>query len=142
MRACARVALVLMAVSASFGLAGCGSIDDLKDAISRWFDAAKFPGGRGVFPDDLPDATPVISPEKMPKEEPGKASKKKDKPARKLQRPQSVELPKKRPISDSTEGARAPVRGTEVQPAPPSEPAPLRLRTLWPEAPAPGKFSR
>ena len=41
MRAYARVALVLMAVSASFGLAGCGLIDDLKDAVSRWFDIGK-----------------------------------------------------------------------------------------------------
>ena len=58
MRACARVALVLKAVSASFGLAGCGSIDDPKATISRWFDFGKFPRGRGgVFPDDLPDAT-------------------------------------------------------------------------------------
>jgi hypothetical protein len=48
MRACARVALVLMAVSASFGLAGCGSIDDLKDAVFRWFDIGKTPGGRGA----------------------------------------------------------------------------------------------
>ena len=34
MRACARVALVLMALSASFGLAGCAAIDELKDTIS------------------------------------------------------------------------------------------------------------
>jgi hypothetical protein len=47
MRACARVALVLMAVSASFGLAGCGSIDDLKDAVFRWFDIGKTPGRTG-----------------------------------------------------------------------------------------------
>ena len=132
MRACARVALVLMAVSASFGLAGCGSIDDLKDTISRWFDIGKFPVGRaGVFPDDLPDATPMISPEKMPKEEASNASKKKDKPARKLQRPQTVELPKKPSISASPEAQSAP-----------SQPAPLRLRSLWPEAPPPGTFSR
>jgi hypothetical protein len=140
MRACARVALVLMAVSASFGLAGCGSIDDLKATISRWFDIGKFPRGRGgVFPDDLPDATPMIPPEKMLKEEASKASKKKNKPARKLQRPQTVELPKKPPISDSTEAVRP--QGAEAQSAP-SQPAPLRLRTLWPEAPPPGTFSR
>ena len=45
MRACARVALVLMAVSASFGLAACGAIDGLGDAVSRWFDVGKPPGG-------------------------------------------------------------------------------------------------
>ena len=38
MRACSRVALVLMALSASFGLAGCAAIDDLKFAIAQWFD--------------------------------------------------------------------------------------------------------
>jgi hypothetical protein len=87
MRACARVALVLVAVSATFGLAGCGSIDDLKDTLSRWFDIGKFPGGRGgVFPDDLPDATPMMPPEKMLKEKASKASKKKDNPTRKPQR--------------------------------------------------------
>jgi hypothetical protein len=139
MCACARVALVLTAVSASFGLAACSSIDDLKDTISRWFDIGKSPSGRGVFSDDLPDATPKNPPEKMLKEEASKASKKKDKLARKPQRPQTVELPKKPPISDSTEAARP--QGVEA-PSTPSQPAPLRLRTLWPEAPAPGTFSR
>jgi hypothetical protein len=140
MRACARVALVLMAVSASFGLAGCGAIDDLKDTISRWFDIGKLPGGRGgVLPNDLPDATPMIPPDKMVKEEASKGSKRKDKPAPKLQRPQTVATPKKPPISDSTEAARP--QGTKTQ-SPPSQPEPSRLRTLWPEAPAPGTFSR
>jgi hypothetical protein len=102
--------------------------------------ACKRPVGRaGVFPDALPDATPMIPSEKMLKEEPSKASKKKDKPARKLQRPQTVELPKKPPISESPETVRP--QGAEAQSAP-SQPAPLRLRTLWPEAPAPGTFSR
>jgi hypothetical protein len=58
MRACARVALVLMAMSASFGLTGCGPMNDLKDAVSRWFDIGKSPGGRGLLADDLPDAPP------------------------------------------------------------------------------------
>jgi hypothetical protein len=49
MRACARVALVLMAVSASFGLAACGAIDDLRDAVSRWFDVGNSPGRPGGF---------------------------------------------------------------------------------------------
>ena len=139
MRACARVALISMAVSASFGLAGCAAIDDLRDAISRWFESAKFPGGGEVFPaDDLSHATPTISPEKIPKEEAGKASKKKAKPARQPQRPQTVKLPKQPPISDSTEAARP--EGTEGQSAP-SQPAPLRLRTPYPEAPPPGIFS-
>jgi hypothetical protein len=52
MRACSRVALVLMALSASFGLAGCAAIDDLKFAIAQWFESASFPDGRGVLPDN------------------------------------------------------------------------------------------
>jgi hypothetical protein len=136
MRACARVALVLMAVSASFGLAGCGLIDDLKEAVSRWFDIGKTPGGPGVFANKLPDATPMIPPEKPLKKEASKASKKKDKS--KLQRPQTVE--KKLPTSDSTQTAKP--QGRAEPQSVPSQPTPSQLRTLWPEAPAPGTFSR
>ena len=131
MRACARVALVLVAVSASIGLAACSAIDDLKAAVSRWFDVGKSPGGRRVvFTDDLPDTTPMIPPEKPLKKEASKASKKKDKS--KVQRPQTAE--KKLPTSGSAEAAKP-------QSVPP-QPAPSQLRTLWPEAPAPGTFSR
>jgi hypothetical protein len=102
MRACARVALVLMAVSASFGLAACGAIDGLGDAVSRWFDVGKPPGGPGgFFADHLPNATPMIPPKKSLKNEASKASKasKKDKPASKVQRPQTAEqkLPNEAP---------------------------------------------
>ena len=136
MCACARVALVLVAVSASIGLAACSAIDDLKAAVSRWFDVGKSPGGRGwVFTDDLPDTTPMIPAEKPLKKEASKASKKKDKS--KVQRPQTVE--KKLPTSDSTQAAKP--QGAEPQSVP-SQPAPSRLRTLWPEAPAAGTFSR
>src|SRR5215831_11710451 len=134
MRACARVALVLVAVSASISLTACSAIDDLKAAVSRWFDR-KSPSGRGVFPDDLPDTTRMIPPEKPLKKEASKASKKKDKS--KVQRPQTVE--KKLPTSDSTQAAKP--QGAEPQSVP-SQPAPSQLRTLWPEAPAPGTFSR
>ena len=96
MRACARVALVLMAVSASFGLAACGAIDGLGDAVSRWFDVGKPPGGpAGVFADHLPNAPPMIPPKKSLEEasKPSKASKasKKDKPASKVQRALTAE---------------------------------------------------
>jgi hypothetical protein len=67
MRACARVALVLMAVSASFGLAAC-TIDDLRDAMSRWFDVGKSP-----FAEHLPNTTPMIPPKKSLKNETSKA---------------------------------------------------------------------
>jgi hypothetical protein len=123
MRACVRVALVLMALSASFGLAGCAAIDELKAAFSRWVESEKLPSGRGSFADDLPDATPVIPPEKPSKKEASKPSKQ-VKSARKLQRPQTVVLPpKKPPIPDSIEAARP--EGTEGQSAP-SPPAPPR----------------
>ena len=143
MRACTRVALVSMAVSASFGLAGCGAIDDLKDAMSRWFDSGNFLGGRA--PADLQDAT-LIPAEKTPNEAASKASKKqaqvskkKHKPARKVQRPRTVESPNKPPVPDSTDAVRP--QNAEPQSVP-SEPAPLRLRSPFPEAPAPETFSR
>ena len=134
MRACSRVALVLMALSASFGLAGCAAIDDLKFAIAQWFESARFPDG--VLPDnDLPNATPMIPPDKIPKEAATKPSE--PKAARKLQRPQTVKLQEKPPTSDSTEAVRP--EETEGQSAPPVT---LRLRTPYPEAPPPGIFSR
>jgi hypothetical protein len=151
MRACARVALISMVVSASFGLAGCGPVDDLKESVSRWFDIGKLPSPRAAaVPDDLPAATRVLPPEKMPAEEASQAPKKstkKAKPARKPHRPQTVEPAKKPPISDSPEAARpqgteaAKPQGTEAQ-SPPAQPEKPRLRTLWPDAPASGTFSR
>jgi hypothetical protein len=134
MGACARVALISMTVSASFGLAGCAAIDDLKVSISQWF--VNFTGKGEVLLGKAP-AAPVIAPEKIPKEA-AKAPKKKIKAARKLQRPQTVVLPpKKPPISDSPETARP--DETEGQFAPPAS---MRLRTPYPEAPPPGIFSR
>jgi hypothetical protein len=127
MRACVRVALVLMALSVSFGLAGCTAIGELKEAFLRWVEPERLPS------DDLPDANPVILPEKPSKKEASKSSKQ-VKSARKLQRPQIVMLPpKKPPIPDSTEAAR-PER-TEGQSAP-SQPTP-RWLSRWPEAPPP-----
>ena len=68
MRACSRVALVLMVLSASFGLAGCAAIDDLKFAIAQWFEVREVLGRTRVLPDnDLPNATPMIPPDKIPK---------------------------------------------------------------------------
>ena len=128
-----------MALSASFGLAGCAAIDDLKFAIAQWFESARFPDGRGVLlPDnDLPNATTMIPSEKIPKQDATKPSERMPKAARKLQRPQTAKLQKKPPISDSTEAVRP--EETEGQSAPP---ATLRLRTPYPEAPPPGIFSR
>ena len=138
MGACARVALISMAVSASFGLAGCAAIDALKASISQWFDTVNFTGEREMLPGNAPEAAPVIAPERIPKEA-AKAPKKKIKAAaRKRQRPQTVVLPPKKPlISGSPETARP--GETEGQSAPPAS---MRLRTPFPEAPPPGIFSR
>ena len=136
MRACSRVALVLMVLSASFGLAGCAAIDDLKFAIAQWFESARFPDGRGVLPDnDLPNATPMIPPEKIPKQDATKPSEKMPKAARKLRRPQTVKLQEKPPISNSTEAVRP--EETEGQSAPPVT---LRLRTPSPKRRRPEFF--
>jgi hypothetical protein len=125
-----------MAVSASFGLAACGAIDDLRDAVSRGFDDRKPPGRpEGFFAGDLPDATPIVPPQKPLKNEPSKASK--DKPASKVQRPQTAE--KKLPTSTSSTMAKPQDAAPQSVP---SQPTPLRLRTLWPEAPPAGTFSR
>jgi hypothetical protein len=40
----ARVAIVSLTLSASFGLAGCAAIDDLKVSILQWFDTENFTG--------------------------------------------------------------------------------------------------
>jgi hypothetical protein len=136
---CARVALVLMALSASLGLAGCAAIDELREAFLRWVESEKLPSGRGLSADDLPEATPVIPPEKPSKKEASKPSKR-VKSARKLQRPQPVVLPpEKPPIPDSTEAARP--EGTEGKSAPPPPAAP-QLPSRWPAAPPSGRFSR
>jgi hypothetical protein len=37
-------------MSAGFGLAGCAAIDDLKSAISQWFETPKVADGREVSP--------------------------------------------------------------------------------------------
>jgi hypothetical protein len=138
MGACARVALVSITVSASFGLAGCAAIADLKGSISQWFDTVNFTGEGEVLPGNAREAAPMIAPENAPKEAAKAPKKNIIAAARKLQRPQTVVLPPKRPpISDSPETARP--DETEWQSAPPSS---MRLRTPFPEAPPPGIFSR
>jgi hypothetical protein len=141
MRACARAALVLVVLSASFGLAGCAAIEEIRDAFLRWVESEKLPSEGEVIVDEFPEATPVIPPEK-PKE-----TKKQVKSARKLQRPQTVELPplpplppSKPPIPDSAEAATPP-EDTGGRSAP-SQPVPRQLPSRYPEAPPPGRFSR
>jgi len=98
MRASARIALVLMALCASFCLAGCAAIEDLKEAFLRWVESEKLPpAGRGPIADELPVAATIIPPEKPSKKEAIKPSKR-VKSARKLQRPHTVVvLPPEKP---------------------------------------------
>jgi hypothetical protein len=138
MRACARVALASIAVSASFSLSGCAAIEELKETFLRWVESQKLPNERGVSAHELPDATPVVPPEKTPKEPSKRPPQPKD-AARKLQRQTVMLPPKKPPILDSTEAVRP--EATEGQSAP-SQPTPRWLPSRWPEAPPPGRFSR
>ena len=144
MRACARVALVSIAVS--FSLLGCAAIEELKETFLRWVESQKLPSGRSVSAGKLPEATPVVLPERTPVVSPEKTPKEPSKrhpqpkdAARKLQRQTVMLPPKKPPIPDSTEAVRP--EGTEGQSAP-SQPAPRWLPSRWPEAPPPGRFSR
>jgi hypothetical protein len=76
----------------------------------------------------------------MLREDANKASKKKDKAARKPQQQQkTVDRPNKPPVSVSAEAVKP--QRADAQSAP-SQASPSRLRTLWPEAPPPGNFSR
>ena len=89
MRACARVALLSLAMSAGLGLTGCG----LNDAVSGWFDVGKLP------PKDVAGVTHSV-PTEIPAKKPQGASGTKTavtteqgKPARKLYWPQTAEAP-------------------------------------------------
>ena len=146
MRACFRVALASIAVSASFILSGCATIEELKETFLRWVESQKLPSERIVSAGELPEATPVALPEKIPVVSPEKAPKEPSKRhpqpkdgARKPQRQTVVLPPKKPPIPDSTEALRP--EGTEGQSAQ-SQPTPKWLPSRWPEAPPPGRFSR
>jgi hypothetical protein len=138
MRAYAGVALVSMVVSAGIGLAGCASIDELKDTVSRWFASDDLGGHEGVLP-DVPDATDRVPPEKMLTEDAKKTSERKDQQARKSQQPQAVEHLNKPSASVPVETVTP--QGADAQFTPP-QPAPVRLGTPWPQAPSPGAFSR
>src|SRR5262245_30248443 len=63
MRVSGRVALVLMVLSASFGLAGCAAIEEIRQTFLRWVESERLPSGPGVVADELPEAAPVVPPE-------------------------------------------------------------------------------
>ena len=135
MRACARVALASIAVSASFSLSGCAAIEELKETFLRWVESQKLPSGRGVSAGKLPEATPVVPPKKTPKGPSKRHPQPKDvglrpvahmreaqflesamdRIVRELPRQTVVLPPKKPPIPDSTGAVRP--EGTEGQSA-------------------------
>jgi hypothetical protein len=102
LRACARVAIVSLTLSASFCLVGCTAIDDLKVSILQWFDPVNSP--EGEEPLAYAPEPRLIPPAEIPKRS-AKAPRKIIKPARhKLQRPPIVVLPQQQaPIPDTPE---------------------------------------
>ena len=125
-----RVALVSLTLSAGFGLAGCAAIDDLKVSIFQWLDPVNFTGEGEELLGYAPE-TRLIPPAEIPKQA-ARAPSKRIKPAtRKLQLPQTVVLPpKKPPIAEFPE--RSMPGETEGQSArPPS----MRPGTPYPETP-------
>jgi hypothetical protein len=123
----------------SVGGALCAAIEELKETFLRWIESEKLPSGRGVSADELPEAAPVVPPEKTLKE-PSKRHPRPKNAARKLQR-QTVVLPPKKTADPRFHGGGEAGRGTEGQSAP-SQPTPRLLPSRWPEAPPPGRFSR
>ena len=105
--------------------------------MSSWF-AIEIPMGEQRM-DDLPDRTHSISPEKTPTGDTSEEANKENKTASKALRPRAVEPAKKPPVSVSAQAART--QKEDVQPAS-SQPTPSQLPSDWPEAPAPGTFSR
>jgi hypothetical protein len=145
MRTGTRIALILMAVFTTPGLAGCAAIEELKDSVAAWFGGGNSVAGHeAVPPGDLPDQINKTPPAKMAGEKARKARKaaknKADTAASKPQRPQKVAVPNKRLPSVSAETI-GPQQGTDARPDS-SPAAPVRLRTPWPEAPVSGSFSR
>jgi hypothetical protein len=126
-----------MALSTSFGLAGCAAIEELKETFLRWVESEKLPSGPGVIA-ELPEAAHTAPPEKTPKEPSKRRPHPKD-TARKLQQ-QTVVLPPRRPPIPDSSGAVGP-EGTEGQSAP-AQPAPRWLPSRWRQAPPPDRFAR
>ena len=131
MGACARVALVSLTLSTSFGLAGCAAIDDLKANVFEWFDTVNFTGEGEELLGYAPEAR-LIPPADIPRQV-AKTPRKKIKAAtRKLPRPQTVVLPlKKPPIAEAPQSGTGETEGQSVR-SPSMGPG-----TPYPEMPPP-----
>jgi hypothetical protein len=142
MRTGGQITLILTALFAGPGLAGCAAIQEVKDTVSAWFGTADSAGAHEeVLSGDLTGSAHKIPSKKILREKARKASKAKaDTAESKRERLQKLAHPNKPPPSGSSEAAR-PQQAKEAQ-SELSQPAPLRLRTPWPEAPVSGSFSR
>src|SRR5262249_9261779 len=152
MRACARVALASIAVSASISLSGCAAIEELKETFLRWVESQKPPSGGDASAHQLPEATPAVPPENTPKE-PSKRPPQPKHAARKLPPHTFVLPPTKTALPTWTEAVVLPPRrpptpdssetvwpeGTGGQSAP-SRPLPKWRHSRWPDSPAPRTF--
>ena len=128
LRVCARVVLVSLTLSASFSLAGCAAIDDLRVSIFQWFDTANLTE-EGEEPLAYAPEPRLIPPAEIPKRA-AKAPRKvlKAKP----QRPPAIVRPQEKlPISDAPETATP--GETEGQSARATS---IRPRTPYPETPS------
>lgn len=127
MRGFARKTFVWLALSTGVCLAGCSSPDGLSEVTNGWL-IGKDPAAQAV-----PEATHSIPPKT-------KVSEKKKKPARK---PKRLTVARPKPPSPAPAQATDPPAMADPKQARPQSPGPeLRLRTLWPDAPTSGTFSR
>ena len=123
----------LMVLAVSLGLAECALIDELKDTVSKMVGQDEHEGGVPVATKDS-----LLS-MKTPGEEANKASTEKGPLARKLHGQHTVKLPSKPPTSGPAEQV------TPKEPAAqsaPSQSAPSRLPSPWPEPPSAGSFEQ
>ena len=136
MGACARVALVSLTLSASFGLTGCIAIDDLKVSILNWFDTVNSTRD-GEEPLAYAPEPRLIPPAEIPKRA-AKAPRKMIKAVRhKPQRPPIIVLPQEKaaisgapemPPSGEIEGRSARALSTRSRTPYPEEPPPFDER--------------
>jgi hypothetical protein len=108
--------------------------------MSDWFASAKLPhADEGMSAGDGPDPSLGTPPDKSLRTGQRKASKKENEPRRSRQPAKTVNFQKEPAVSAPTEAVRR--QGADRQ-SPSSTTAPSGLRSLWPEPPAPGSFSR
>lgn len=136
MRVCVRV--VLLAGLAGISLAGCDTVDSLRETTN----ALLLSGKRPVALDNVSLENRMVEPEPAPIEEETTAPKKKQQRSERRLKFSQSNGSRRAPKKPSPAQA-APSSAAEPQNAPSqAPPAPNQLKTLWPEAPASETFSR